>query len=178
MFTNGAYWMGSCLIMLRGQNVFAFDQLVRSKVFLWVPINICKYCICYTATVHLSSESCKAEPDAGPCFGMVQRYFYNSTSMGCQLFTYGGCMGNQNNFVTERECLQSCRTEAACRMPMDAQPCTGQPKIWAFDPNSGLCLEYKKDYCQGNSNKFYSKGECDEYCGVMKDGETEFLKAN
>uniref|UniRef100_A0A673WWG2 Protein AMBP n=1 Tax=Salmo trutta TaxID=8032 RepID=A0A673WWG2_SALTR len=125
-----------------------------------------------------NSKSCKVEPDAGPCFGMVQRYFYNSTSMGCQLFTYGGCMGNQNNFVTERECLQSCRTEAACRMPMDAQPCTGQPKIWAFDPNSGLCLEYKKDYCQGNSNKFYSKGECEEYCGVMKDGETEFLKAN
>ncbi|XP_055731099.1 protein AMBP-like isoform X1 [Salvelinus fontinalis] len=128
--------------------------------------------------VFRSAESCKAEPDAGPCFGMVERYFYNSTSMGCQLFTYGGCMGNQNNFVTERECLQSCRTEAACRMPMDAQPCTGQPKIWAFDPSSGLCLEYKKDYCQGNSNKFYSKGECEEYCGVMKDGETEFLKAN
>uniref|UniRef100_A0A4W5M1P7 Protein AMBP n=1 Tax=Hucho hucho TaxID=62062 RepID=A0A4W5M1P7_9TELE len=116
-------------------------------------------------------ESCKAKPDAGPCFGTVQRYFYNSTSMACQLFTYGGCMGNQNNFVTERECLQSCRNEAACRLPMDARPCTGQPKIWVFHSNSGLCLDYKKDYCQVNSNKFYSKRECEEYCGVMKDPE-------
>uniref|UniRef100_A0A8C7QKR2 Protein AMBP n=1 Tax=Oncorhynchus mykiss TaxID=8022 RepID=A0A8C7QKR2_ONCMY len=126
-----------------------------------------------------SEESCNAEPDAGPCFGMVQRYFYNSTSMACQLFTYGGCMGNQNNFVTERECLQSCRNEAACRLPMDSRPCTGQPKIWVFHSNSGLCLDNKKDYCQVNSNKFYSKMECEEYCGVMKDpGEGEFLKTN
>uniref|UniRef100_A0A8C8MEY3 Protein AMBP n=1 Tax=Oncorhynchus tshawytscha TaxID=74940 RepID=A0A8C8MEY3_ONCTS len=124
-------------------------------------------------------RSCNAEPDAGPCFGMVQRYFYNSTSMACQLFTYGGCMGNQNNFVTERECLQSCRNEAACRLPMDSRPCTGQPKIWVFHSNSGLCLDNKKDYCQVNSNKFYSKRECEEYCGVMKDpGEGEFLKTN
>ncbi|XP_029548130.1 protein AMBP isoform X2 [Salmo trutta] len=115
-----------------------------------------------------SEESCNAEPDAGPCFGTVQRYFYNSSSMACQLFTYGGCMGNQNNFVTERECLQSCRNEAACRLPVDARPCTGQPKIWVFHSNSGLCLDYKKDYCQVNSNKFYSKRECEEYCGVMK----------
>ncbi|XP_064833499.1 protein AMBP-like isoform X2 [Oncorhynchus masou masou] len=126
-----------------------------------------------------NEESCSAEPDAGPCFGMVQRYFYNSTSMACQLFSYGGCMGNQNNFVTERECLQSCRNEAACRLPMDSLPCTGQPKIWVFHSNSGLCLDNKKDYCQVNSNKFYSKRECEEYCGVMKDpGEGEFLKTN
>uniref|UniRef100_A0A3P8ZNI2 Protein AMBP n=1 Tax=Esox lucius TaxID=8010 RepID=A0A3P8ZNI2_ESOLU len=129
-------------------------------------------------TTLFSAESCKASPDVGPCFGMVQRYFYNSTSMSCQLFSYGGCSGNQNNFVTERDCLQSCRTEAACRLPMDAQPCTGQPQIWAFDSNSGLCLAYKKGYCQNNSNKFYSKRECDEYCGVTKDGEGEFFKAN
>lgn len=56
-------------------------------------------------------EACKAEPDTGPCFGMHQRYFYNSSSMSCQLFKYGGCLGNQNNFGNERECLQRCRTE-------------------------------------------------------------------
>ncbi|XP_041741391.1 protein AMBP-like [Coregonus clupeaformis] len=126
-----------------------------------------------------SEESCNAKPDTGPCYGAVQRYFYNSTSMACQLFTYGGCMGNQNNFVTERDCLQSCRNEAACRLPVDVRPCTGQPKMWVFHSNSGLCLDYKNDYCQVNSNKFYSKRECEEYCGVMKDpGEGELLKTN
>ncbi|CAL8321228.1 unnamed protein product [Lota lota] len=118
--------------------------------------------------------ACRAEPDSGPCFGAQQRFVYNSSSMSCQEFQYGGCMGNQNNFVTERECLQRCRTEAACRLPMVAQPCTGQPAVWAFDSQSGLCVAYKPGFCQGNGNKFYSKAECEEYCGVVKE-EAEFL---
>ncbi len=59
----------------------------------------------------LHIESCNAAPDTGPCFGTHHRYFYNSSSMSCELFKYGGCLGNQNNFETERECLQRCRTE-------------------------------------------------------------------
>ncbi|XP_033952289.1 protein AMBP [Pseudochaenichthys georgianus] len=123
------------------------------------------------------SESCKAAPETGPCFGLHQRYYYNSSSMSCALFNYGGCMGNQNNFENERECLQRCRTEAVCRLPMAAMPCTGQPPVWAFDSTVGLCVQYKQGFCQGNANKFYSKAECDEYCGVVND-EGELLKAN
>ncbi|XP_041816307.1 protein AMBP-like [Chelmon rostratus] len=123
------------------------------------------------------TEACGAAPDTGPCFGIHQRYFYNSSSMSCELFKYGGCLGNQNNFESERECLQRCRTEAVCRLPMAAQPCTGHPPIWAFDSLIGLCLPYKAGFCQTNGNKFYSKAECEEYCGVVKDG-AELLKAN
>ncbi|KAK5851892.1 hypothetical protein PBY51_023409 [Eleginops maclovinus] len=123
------------------------------------------------------SESCKAAPDTGPCFGLHQRYYYNSSSMSCELFKYGGCMGNQNNFENERECLQRCRTEAVCRLPMAVQPCTSQPPVWVFDSTVGLCVLYKNGNCQGNGNKFYSKAECGEYCGVVND-EGELLKAN
>ncbi|XP_056146540.1 protein AMBP-like [Lampris incognitus] len=122
-------------------------------------------------------ESCNAAPDAGPCFGTLPRYFYNSSSMSCQLFTYGGCLGNQNNFDSERDCLQSCRTEAVCRLPMVAHPCTNQPLVWTFDSVTGLCLGYKQGFCQANGNRFYSKAECEEYCGVVKDDE-ELLKTN
>ncbi len=69
-----------------------------------------RVCVCVCVCV----EACKSQPDSGPCFGMLQRYHYNSSIMACQMFTYGGCMGNQNNFVTEKECLQSCRTEGEC----------------------------------------------------------------
>ncbi|XP_042365765.1 protein AMBP-like [Plectropomus leopardus] len=123
------------------------------------------------------TEACKAAPETGPCFGMHQRYYYNSSSMSCELFKYGGCLGNQNNFENERECLQRCRTEAVCRLPMVAQPCTGQPPIWAFDSSVGLCMPYKHGYCQGNANKFYSKAECEEYCGMMNE-EGELLRAS
>lgn len=53
---------------------------------------------------------------------------------------------------------------------MDAQPCIGKPPIWVFDSTAGLCVAYKSGFCQANGNKFYSKAECEEYCGVMKDG--------
>ncbi|XP_037548569.1 protein AMBP [Nematolebias whitei] len=117
------------------------------------------------------TEACNAAPDSGPCFGLHEHYFYNASSMSCELFKYGGCLGNQNNFKTERECLQRCRTEAVCRLPMKAEPCTGQPSIWAFDSTVGLCLAYKPGFCQTNANKFYTKAECDEYCGVVREDD-------
>ncbi|XP_070707000.1 protein AMBP-like [Pempheris klunzingeri] len=123
------------------------------------------------------TEACGAEPETGPCFGMHQRYFYNSSSMSCEIFKYGGCLGNQNNFDTERECLQRCRTEAVCRLPLAPRACSGQPPIWAFDSGMGLCVPYKKDYCQANANMFYSKAECEEYCGVEKD-DADLVKAH
>ncbi|XP_034048915.1 protein AMBP [Thalassophryne amazonica] len=122
-------------------------------------------------------EDCKATPDSGPCFGLFPRYYYNSTTMTCDLFNFGGCMGNHNNFLTERGCLQRCRTEAVCRLPMAAKPCTGQAPHWAFDSTSGLCVPYKQGFCQTNGNKFYTKAECEEYCGVVKDDD-ELLKVN
>lgn len=55
---------------------------------------------------------------------------------------------------------------------MSPQPCTGQPPIWAFDSSVGLCVPYKVGYCQANANKFYTKAECEEYCGKQdQDGE-------
>ncbi|XP_024113575.1 protein AMBP [Oryzias melastigma] len=123
------------------------------------------------------TEACASAPDSGPCFGMVQRYFYNSTSLTCELFNFGGCLGNQNNFVTEKECLQRCRPEAVCRLPIDVKPCMGSPPVWAFNSTSGLCMPSKQGYCQANGNKFYTKAECEEYCGVIKADE-ELLMSN
>ncbi|OCT65216.1 hypothetical protein XELAEV_18041455mg [Xenopus laevis] len=54
--------------------------------------------------------SCRLAPASGPCFGNNNRYFYNSTTMACESFQYGGCLGNNNNFHSEKECLQTCRT--------------------------------------------------------------------
>ena len=46
--------------------------------------------------------------DSGPCRGNYMRYAYNKDSGRCETFTYGGCRGNRNNFLTENDCMNTC----------------------------------------------------------------------
>ncbi|XP_042334873.1 protein AMBP-like isoform X2 [Sceloporus undulatus] len=118
-------------------------------------------------------DDCLLPVDAGPCLGMNVRHFYNSSSQTCQTFFYGGCLGNDNNFASERACLQTCRTEAACRLPIiPGGAC--DTEFWAFDANQGKCVTFRG--CGGNANKFYLEKECKEYCGVLPDADDEFLQ--
>ncbi|XP_068105067.1 protein AMBP [Hyperolius riggenbachi] len=121
------------------------------------------------------AASCHLPPNPGPCLGSNDRYFYNSSSMACQMFKYGGCLGNLNNYNTERECLQTCRTEAACRLPITTGPCKGAQSRWAFDSDQGKCVSFQYGGCKGNGNHFYTEKECKEYCGVPTNDEEEFL---
>ncbi|NXU21264.1 AMBP protein, partial [Pardalotus punctatus] len=113
-----------------------------------------------------STDSCRLSRDPGPCSGMLSRFFYNSSSMACETFLYGGCLGNGNNFYSEKECLQACRTEAACRLPIVPGPCQAPVTRWAFDAAQGKCITFSYGGCKGNGNQFYSEKECKEYCGA------------
>uniref|UniRef100_A0A452GHW4 Protein AMBP n=1 Tax=Gopherus agassizii TaxID=38772 RepID=A0A452GHW4_9SAUR len=127
------------------------------------------------STLLMCSDFCRLNKDVGPCMGMNVRFFYNSSSMACETFHYGGCLGNGNNFLSEKKCLQTCRTEAACRLPIVPGPCQQPVILWAFDATQGKCTSFNYGGCQGNGNKFYTEKECREYCGVPADGMEEFL---
>ncbi|XP_061065789.1 spleen trypsin inhibitor I-like [Eubalaena glacialis] len=45
---------------------------------------------------------------AGPCRAQKVRYFYNAKSGQCEIFMYGGCRGNKNNFLTAEDCMKTC----------------------------------------------------------------------
>ncbi|XP_042365612.1 kunitz-type protease inhibitor 2-like [Plectropomus leopardus] len=60
------------------------------------------------AAVFNATEDCQKAPETGPCKAYIPRFFYNSTSMRCEEFTYGGCMGNLNNFADVSVCLEKC----------------------------------------------------------------------
>ncbi|KAK4045709.1 hypothetical protein OUZ56_033583 [Daphnia magna] len=55
-----------------------------------------------------TTHVCQTPADPGPCTAELIKFFYDSTAQRCRQFVYGGCDGNENNFVTEAECLQTC----------------------------------------------------------------------
>ncbi|XDC50872.1 hypothetical protein R6Z07M_002054 [Ovis aries] len=121
-------------------------------------------------------DSCQLGYSQGPCLGMFKRYFYNGTSMACETFYYGGCMGNGNNFPSEKECLQTCRTVEACNLPIVRGPCRAGIELWAFDAVKGKCVRFIYGGCNGNGNQFYSEKECKEYCGIPGEADEELLR--
>ncbi len=57
----------------------------------------------------LEDDPCILAPAAGPCRAQLPRYYYDLDEDNCKKFLYGGCAGNQNNFLSESECLKKCR---------------------------------------------------------------------
>jgi hypothetical protein len=51
---------------------------------------------------------CKMAMDAGPCFALMSRFYFNFATRKCEEFLYGGCKGNANNFKTMQQCISGC----------------------------------------------------------------------
>lgn len=60
-------------------------------------------------------DKCEKPQDAGGCLGNYKRWSYDKQSMTCQEFTWGGCQGNENNFLSERECHLRCKDSGRSR---------------------------------------------------------------
>uniref|UniRef100_A0A670IV82 Low-density lipoprotein receptor-related protein 11 n=1 Tax=Podarcis muralis TaxID=64176 RepID=A0A670IV82_PODMU len=56
----------------------------------------------------LMPELCLVPPAAGPCNGHFPRWHFDAFSGTCIHFVYGGCKGNENNFLQESDCLAEC----------------------------------------------------------------------
>lgn len=51
---------------------------------------------------------CYLPKEVGPCRARMPRYFYNKTTQKCELFYYGGCLCNRNNFWSLKKCRSKC----------------------------------------------------------------------
>ena len=57
---------------------------------------------------HLTTDPCSLPPYKGPCYGDIPKYFYNTTNEKCEVFSYGGCFPNKNNFMNKTDCEEQC----------------------------------------------------------------------
>lgn len=55
-----------------------------------------------------TGDVCFLPSDVGPCDGVCPRFFFNTCTGQCELFNYGCCGGNENNFETLDECVAAC----------------------------------------------------------------------
>ncbi|CAM9518722.1 unnamed protein product [Rangifer tarandus platyrhynchus] len=59
---------------------------------------------------------CMEPKFVGVCKATMVRYFFNTQTGYCELFLYGGCGGNRNNFLTLEDCRQTCHPNAYWRV--------------------------------------------------------------
>lgn len=59
-------------------------------------------------TFIFSEHACSQPKKVGPCEALIPSWYYNTKTQSCQLFYYGGCLGNENNFQTRGDCYTKC----------------------------------------------------------------------
>ena len=88
---------------------------------------------------------CSKPRAEGSCRGNFSRWFYNQDEGDCQEFSYTGCMGNNNRFMSYQECRATCqhdsirrKSDMVCGQYIDEGDCKdGVNKTiprWAFHP--------------------------------------------
>ncbi|KAG7245039.1 hypothetical protein INR49_023605 [Caranx melampygus] len=117
-------------------------------------------------------DVCLLQMDEGPCRAQIERYYYNTITQKCEVFYYGGCQGNANNFKSYQECQKTCfripKIPQICRFPKEEGPCRALFHKYFFNMTTMQCEPFNYGGCQGNSNRFQDLTSCMEYCSPHK----------
>uniref|UniRef100_A0A3P9IRG6 Kunitz-type protease inhibitor 1 n=1 Tax=Oryzias latipes TaxID=8090 RepID=A0A3P9IRG6_ORYLA len=60
-------------------------------------------------TPEMSIGYCMAPLKVGPCRAAFPRWQYNATQGLCTEFHFGGCNANENNYLSENDCMSACQ---------------------------------------------------------------------
>nr|XP_045218964.1 eppin isoform X1 [Macaca fascicularis] len=75
-----------------------------------------KCCVfsCGKKCLDLKQDVCEMPNETGPCLAFFIRWWYDKKNNTCSTFVYGGCQGNNNNFQSEANCLNTCKNKQLC----------------------------------------------------------------
>ncbi|XP_076002323.1 kunitz-type protease inhibitor 2 isoform X2 [Genypterus blacodes] len=72
-----------------------------------------------------NKDHCRLPKKIGNCRAAFPRWFFNVTNGTCEIFQYGGCGANRNNFDTKEECEAACSGVTGSVLPDES---TAAPK--------------------------------------------------
>ncbi|CAG0880940.1 unnamed protein product [Darwinula stevensoni] len=138
-------------------------------------------------------HTCTLPQEIGPCKARKPAWSYDEKTGKCNLFFYGGCQGNQNNFRSMDECNRVCESyrsnkpvtsgtssgdtaqeilaRETCRLPMVVGRCKGRKIRYYYDATTGMCQQFYYSGCDGNANNFENIQECRTAC--IQDSSSE-----
>ncbi|XP_041952469.1 kunitz-type protease inhibitor 1-like [Alosa sapidissima] len=96
-------------------------------------------------TPEQSEGQCLAPKKVGPCRGSFPRWNYNAVTDQCEEFMFGGCKGNRNNYLSEKECTDACKGASAVASGRTITPatevCGKMCQAEQFRCDNGCCLD-------------------------------------
>ncbi|XP_061468670.1 tissue factor pathway inhibitor [Rhineura floridana] len=130
----------------------------------------------------LGMSICALKADGGPCKALNTRYHFDIQTRQCEIFNYGGCEGNENNFLTLKECQETCivpdlpkkkkkkksrfkkEKPSYCLLENDPGICRGLISRYFYNKESLKCEKFQYGGCLGNQNNFHTLKECQNTC--------------